>query len=266
MSDWREYLALAHEMADASAAVIMEHFRRPIEIVDKNDRTRYSPVTVADKNAESAIRALIRARFPDHGILGEEHAVENPDASLVWVLDPIDGTKAFISGFPTWGTLIALTEDGRPLIGMMNQPVTGERFFGHPEGAYLGEKKLHTRACARLEDASLFCTEPEMFAPGYERNGFDALSARVVHTRYGGDCYAYSMLAMGFVDLVVEADLKPWDIQALVPIVAGAGGTITDWEGGPAGKDGRVVAAGDAALHAEVLAVLRGAPPKARAP
>jgi len=257
--EWRAYLDLAHELADASAGVIMEHFRQPLQVIDKDDRTRFSPVTVADKDAETAIRELIRARFPEHGILGEEHDEENPGASIVWVLDPIDGTKAFISGFPTWGTLIALQEDDRPIIGMMNQPMTGERFYGHPQGAYLGAKQIHTRACAALKDASLFCTEPDMFAPGYERNGFDALSKQVVHTRYGGDCYAYCMLAMGFVDLVVEADLKPWDIKALVPIVEGAGGKITDWEGGPAGKGGRAVAAGDPILHAQALAVIQGA-------
>ncbi len=257
----REFLKFGHRLADASGSVIKQHFRTTIDVTDKKDKGegRYSPVTIADQGAEAAIRALIVAEHPDHGIMGEEHGHENPDARLTWVIDPIDGTKAFITGLPTWGTLIALNEGGRPVLGLLDQPILGERFVGGPDGAFLGTKKLSTRACPALADARLCCTEPEMFAPGPERDAFNRLARQVALRRFGTDCYAYVMLAHGFVDLVVEASLAPWDIQALIPIVERAGGVVTNWEGGSAADGGRVVAAGDAALHRQVLKGLQQA-------
>ena len=252
-------LGFAHRLADASGTVIKRYFRTEIDVTDKKDKGegRYSPVTAADQGAEAAIRALIKAEHPDHGIMGEEHGHENPDARFTWVIDPIDGTKAFITGLPTWGTLIALNDRGRPMLGLLDQPILGERFVGGPDGAFLGKTRLKTRACPRLADAMLCATEPEMFSVGAEREAFERLARRVALRRFGTDCYAYAMLAHGFVDLVVEASLAPWDIQALIPIVERAGGVVTNWEGGSAAEGGRVVAAGDAKLHREVLAILQ---------
>lgn len=257
----REFLGFANRLADASGAVIKRYFRTGIDVTDKKDKGagRYSPVTAADQGAEAAIRALIKAEHPDHGILGEEHGHENPDARFTWVIDPIDGTKAFITGLPTWGTLIALNDRGVPVLGMLDQPILGERFTGGPDGAFLGARRLATRACPKLGDAMLCCTEPEMFEAGEEQAAFKRLARQVALRRFGTDCYAYAMLAHGFVDLVVEANLAPWDIQALIPIVERAGGVVTNWEGGPAPSGGRVVAAGDAALHRQVLEILRAA-------
>ena len=255
----RELLGFANRLADASGAVIKRYFRTGIEITDKKDKGegRYSPVTAADQGAEAAIRTLIKAEHPDHGIMGEEHGHENPDARFTWVIDPIDGTKAFITGLPTWGTLIALNDMGRPVLGLLDQPILGERFTGGPDGAFLGKTRLKTRICPKLSDAILCCTEPEMFEAGAEQKAFKRLARQVALRRFGTDCYAYAMLAHGFVDLVVEASLAPWDIQALIPIVERAGGLVTNWEGGPAADGGRVVAAGDPALHRDVLAVLQ---------
>ena len=255
---WREHLPLAHRLADASGAVILRHFRQQLSVEDKDHVDGYSPVTKADREAEAAIRALINETCPDHGILGEEYGHERPDARFTWVIDPIDGTKAFISGMTTWGTLIALQDRGRGIVGVLNQPFLGERFVGHGEGAWLGERRLAVRDCPDLGAATLYATEPDMFSAA-ERPAFDALAARVRLRRFGADCYAYGMLAAGFIDLVVEASMNIWDIAALIPVVEGAGGLVTSWEGGPVGADGRVLAVGDRRLHAPALEILAGA-------
>ena len=252
---WRDFLPLAHRLADASGAVILRYFRQSLAIEDKDHIAGYSPVTAADREAEAAIRALINESCPDHGILGEEHGHERPDARFTWVIDPIDGTKAFISGMTTWGTLIALQDHGHGIIGVLDQPFLRERFVGHGEGAYLGDRRLAVRSCPDLSGATLYATEPNMFAPA-ELVAFDALAARVRLRRFGADCYAYGMLAAGFVDLVVEASMNPWDIAALIPIVEGAGGIVTSWNGGPVGADGQVLAVGDRRLHAPALEIL----------
>ena len=255
---WRAYLPLAHRLADASGAVVMRHFRQALSIEDKDYIDGYSPVTVADREAETAIRALINEACPDHGILGEEHGHERPDARFTWVIDPIDGTKAFITGMPTWGTLIALQDRGKGIIGVLDQPFLRERFVGHGEGAYLGERRLSVRSCPDLGEAVLYATEPDMFTPA-EGAAFDALARRVRLRRFGADCYAYGMLASGLVDLVVEASMHPWDYAALIPIVEGAGGLVTSWDGGPVSTDGRVLAVGDRRLHAAALEILHPA-------
>ena len=225
-----------------------------------------SPVTVADRAAESAMRELIAARRPQDGIVGEEFGSERADAEYVWVLDPIDGTKAFISGLPTFGTLIALLHRGAPVLGVIDQPVSGERWLGVPglgadlrQGHDATPEPVHTRACASLADASLFCTAREQFV-GADGDAYARLVAQVRMTRYGLDCYAYAMLATGFVDLTVEATLEPYDYLALVPVIEAAGGRISDWDGAPLGlhSDGRVIAAGDPRRHSEALAILRG--------
>ena len=206
------------------------------------------------------MRRLIGATFPDHGILGEEFGSEGLDAEFVWVLDPIDGTRAFIAGLPTWGTLIGLTRNGTAVRGLMHQPYIGERFVGDGHSATVhtarGERRLRTRRCDRLADAILATTDPRLFAEGEERDRFRTVEGGVRMSRYGSDCYAYCMLAAGQIDLVVEAGLKPYDIVALIPIVEGAGGRVTAWDGGPATGGGRILAAGDPRLHAAALSIL----------
>lgn len=245
-------------LADAAAEVVLPLFRSALA-VDNKLSGAFDPVTAADKGAERALRALIGQTYPDHGILGEEYDSVGLDREHVWVLDPIDGTRSFIAGIPLWGTLIGLRHRGRATMGMMAQPFIGERFFGDGANAdYVGpgvRQPLRTRRCDRLEMATLFTTTPSLFT-AEERPRYDATERAVRMVRYGADCYAYCMLAAGQVDLVVEAGLKPYDVTALIPIIEGAGGVVTTWDGGDAGDGGRIVAAGDPRLHAVVLELL----------
>lgn len=256
-------LEVAHDLADLSAKAILPQFRKAIAVEDKGGAAGFDPVTAADKAAERVIRRALAQRFPDHGIVGEEFGARDGAGRYRWIIDPIDGTKAFVMGLPTWGTLIGLTDDGQPLLGLMNQPYVGERFWGsggsaHVRGAQGRTRRLRTRACPRLGDAILSATTPAMFKPGHERAAFDRLSSQCRMTRFGSDCYAYCLLAAGLVDLVVESGLKTVDIAPLIPIIEGAGGVVTDWTGGPAVAGGRVVAAGDARLHRRALDSLAG--------
>lgn len=253
-----EFQAFAEQLADAAAAAIAPYFRAPLAVEDKGGRL-YDPVTVADKAAERAMRELILARYPEHGILGEEEDAVVGSSSLTWVLDPIDGTRAFITGLPLWGTLIALNDGQRPLLGVMNQPFTGERYVGTPAGAWRNGTPLKTRACPSIAKARLMCTTPDMFDTPARRQAFDSVAAQAQLLRFGGDCYAYCMLASGYVDAIVEASLQPYDIQALMPIVEGAGGVVTAWDGGPAQNGGAVIACGDPQLHAQLVEMLRHA-------
>lgn len=254
--DLAETLAFAHELANASAKITLSYFRHPLDIDNKDDGGRFDPVTRADREAEELIRDMIRARFPDDGIIGEEHGEESPTGQRFWVIDPIDGTRAYIAGLPLWGTLIALNDGVRPILGLIDHPATGERFVGAPDGAFLKCKKLAVRPCAALRDATLSTTDPDLFAPGAEIAAFRQVSEKVRLRRYGYDCYAYAMLAAGFIDIVVEAGLKTFDVQALIPVIEGAGGIITDWQGGPAGDGGQILAAGDRRVHQEALSIL----------
>ncbi|AVD90498.1 histidinol-phosphatase [Pseudomonas sp. SWI44] len=251
-----EFRAFAEQLADAAALAIKPYFRASLDVEDKGGRL-YDPVTVADKAAEDAMRELIQARYPEHGILGEELGTALGSSPLHWVLDPIDGTRAFITGLPLWGTLIALNDGSRPVVGVMNQPFTGERFVGTPEGAWGNKTLLKTRACSDLASATLMCTTPDMFDIPARKAAFEAVAGKARLMRYGGDCYAYCMLASGFVDVIVEASLQPYDVQALMPIIEGAGGVITAWDGSSAQHGGCVVACGDPKLHAQVLEMLR---------
>ncbi|VVM47027.1 Histidinol-phosphatase [Pseudomonas fluorescens] len=253
-----EYRAFAEQLAQAAAAAIQPYFRANLAVEDKGGRL-YDPVTVADKAAEDAMRSLIQERYPSHGILGEEQGVAVGSSPLTWVLDPIDGTRAFITGLPLWGTLIALNDGTKPVVGVMNQPFTGERFIGTPEGAWLGSTPLKTRTCSDLASATLMCTTPDMFDSEARKAAFEAVAGQARLMRYGGDCYAYCMLASGFVDVIVEASLQPYDVQALMPIIEGAGGVITAWDGSSAQNGGCVVACGDPALHAQMIELLRHA-------
>lgn len=252
-----EYLAFAHRLADVSGDAIRPFFRTSLKATDKAPKgCDFSPVTLADEAAEEAMRRLIRETYPSHGIYGEEYGRENPDAEYSWVLDPIDGTKAFLVGFPLWGTLIALNRRGEVVLGLMNQPILGERFVGVPDGSFLGQRRLKTRPCADLSQATLCITGPEMLVTEAERAAFSTISERVTLTKFGGDCYSYCMLALGLVDLVIEGRLHPWDIQALIPIVEGAGGVLTSWNGGPPHEGGLVVACGDRRIHRQVVPIL----------
>jgi myo-inositol-1(or 4)-monophosphatase len=255
-TDFDEYLQFANELADAAAAAILPHFRAGGGAENKSAHG-FDPVAAADRGAERAMRALIKARYPHHAILGEEEGGQ-AGTGLTWVLDPIDGTKAFLLGLPLWGTLIALNDGTRPVLGLMNQPFTRERFVGTAHCAWNGGHVLHTRPCAQLADAHVMCTSPDIFDPA-QRAVFDAAAAQARLLRYGGDCYAYCMLASGHVDAVIEAGLKPWDVQALVPIIEGAGGVITTWDGGDVQHGGTVLACGDARLHAQLVTALGGA-------
>ena len=251
--------AFVNELATVSGETILPFFRTALSIEDKGRPGSFDPVTAADHAAEMAMRTLIRHTFPDHGIIGEEYGKERADAEYVWVLDPIDGTKSFICGMPAWGTLIALLRAGEPVFGMMNQPFTRERFSGDSGGARYrgpaGERDLRVRACADLSQAVLFTTSPLLMNAG-DRERFGRVEQHVRLSRYGGDCYAYCMLAAGHVDLVIETELKPYDVLPLVPIIAGAGGVITTWEGGTPHAGGRIIAAGDKRTHAAAMAVL----------
>jgi inositol-phosphate phosphatase/L-galactose 1-phosphate phosphatase/histidinol-phosphatase len=249
------FLALAGDLADAAGEAIRPHFRQPIAVTDKPD---LSPVTVADRAAETAMRRLIAARFPEHGIIGEEYGPERADSEFVWVLDPIDGTKSFISGVPLFGTLIALARQGRPILGIIDQPISRERWIGAAgRPTTFNGTAIRCRPCAALAAATVFSTSPDMFkGADAAAHGRVAKAAKLV--RFGADCYAYGLLAHGFIDLVIEASLKPYDFSAMVPIVEGAGGIATDWQGKPLSlaSDGRVLVAGDVGAHREALALL----------
>jgi inositol-phosphate phosphatase/L-galactose 1-phosphate phosphatase/histidinol-phosphatase len=250
-------LDLALGLADAAGEAIRPYFRQPLTVDDKADLT---PVTIADRAAEQAMRSLIESRFPEHGVVGEEFGRVREAAEFVWTLDPIDGTKSFISGVPLFGTLIALTCSRRPILGIIDQPISRERWVGVAgRPTTLNGAVVRCRACAALTAATLFATTPDMFKGG-DAAGFGRVSGAVKLTRFGADCYAYGLLASGFIDLVLEASLKPYDFCAMVPIVAGAGGIATDWRGAglDIASDGRILVAGDRRTHRAALELIGG--------
>jgi histidinol phosphatase-like enzyme (inositol monophosphatase family) len=261
MSQADSLLPFLDRLADTASDSIMPHFRARPDVENKAV-AGFDPVTVADRAAEAAMRRLITEAYPDHGIIGEEFGNERDDAEYVWVLDPIDGTRAFITGLPVWGTLIGLTHRGEPMLGMMAQPFTGERYAGNGQAAWCTRsgrtETLDTRTCSSLAGATLFTTTPALFK-GTDRHAYDRVESAVQLARYGCDCYAYCMVAAGHADIVIEPDLKPYDIVALIPIITGAGGHVTDWQGGSAAAGGNIVATGDPGLHDQVLARLAGA-------
>lgn len=251
-------IAFFDAIAEAAATETLPRFRMPVTI-DNKYAVGFDPVTEADRAAEKAIRELITERYPEHGILGEEHGDVGLDRDYVWVIDPIDGTRAFISGLPVWGTLVGLYHKGRAVMGMMDQPFTGERFIARPGEAMVrrhGEaSRLSTRQGVSLDQAIMMTTSPKIFSkelePSYKR-----VEASVQLARYGCDCYAYAMVAAGYIDLVVEADLKPYDVGGLIPLVEEAGGVMTTWDGGRPEKGGTIIASGSAALHEAALELL----------
>jgi myo-inositol-1(or 4)-monophosphatase len=256
--DRASYVAAAEAAADVAGAVIRPLFRAMMSADLKADR---SPVTIADRTAEQAMRAVLRERFPEHGILGEEFGLERPEARLRWVLDPIDGTRAFITGRPIFGTLIGLLDGDTPIIGIIDQPVTLERWIGVADeptrfrSAYGG--RIGTRPCPTLAAAELSCTSPQMFNAAQSAR-WERLGREAGRVTYGGDCYAYGLLALGQIDVIAEADLKVWDWAALLPVVTGAGGVMTAWDGSKlrADGDGTALAVGAPGLLGPALAAL----------
>jgi myo-inositol-1(or 4)-monophosphatase len=259
-----DFAAFVERLAQVSGEVILPFFRSHIGTEDKSRGGVFDPVTEADRGAEAAMRRLIAQTFPAHGVIGEEYGQDRPDAEYVWVLDPIDGTKSFISGLPTWGTLIGLMHNGVPVYGMMSQPFTRERYAGDGKRARLrtlaptrGEappsewttRTLRTRPCAALAEATVMTTSPQLIKADSDREAYLKVERQARLVRYGADCYAYCALAAGFVDLVIETNLKPHDVVALTPIVEGAGGVMTTWDGETAAKGGRILAAGDVRLY-----------------
>lgn len=254
-----DFAAFVEELGTLSGTAIMPFFRSSLTAADKSHGGLYDPVTEADRAAEAVMRKRIKDVFPDHGIIGEEFGSENENAEFVWVLDPIDGTKAFISGLPIWGTLIGLMRNGIPAYGMMHQPFTREKFFGDCAKSTLrapnGDRVMKTRTCTSLQDATLSCTSQTMFN-NQELAAFKRVENAARLTRYGFDCYAYCMVAAGFMDVVIESNLKPYDVVALIPIIEGAGGVMTTWDGGPASHGGAIIASGDKRVHDEALKLL----------
>jgi len=254
-------LAFAHRLADAAGELIRPYFRKRIEVADKGPAGFYDPVTEADRRAEETIRELIRAHYPQDGILGEEFGEVRGTSGYRWVLDPIDGTRAFIAGQPLWGTLIALEHRGKPVLGILDQPFLRERFVGTGAQAILsqpgGTSELRTRSCPSLSDAVICTTHPMLHFNEKEREQYFRVERACRLSRYGGDCYAYALIAMGFVDLVIETDLKRWDVAAIIPIIEGAGGVVSDWHGDSVIDGGNIVAAGDARVHAQAVNLLR---------
>jgi histidinol phosphatase-like enzyme (inositol monophosphatase family) len=260
MGEFDDFLV---ELNRAAGGVILPLFRADHGLVDKGGTAGFDPVTEADKGAERAIRTLISAHYPDHGVIGEEYGEDRPDAEFVWVLDPVDGTRAFIAGLPLWTTLIGLRFQGKPVLGSIGQSFLDEIYIGHAGASRLmarGESRpLKVRPCADIGQAVIATTDPAIFE-GKERDGWRAVRKAVRLARLGCDAYAYAMVAAGTMDLVLETQLKSWDIDAAIPVVAGAGGSVTDWQGQPVGAHGGQVAiAGDRALLDAALALLLAA-------
>lgn len=255
-----ELEAFAVELAAVAAEASLPYFRTDVSEINKAEPGSFDPVTEADQAAERALRAAIKARYPDHGIIGEEYGEENPDAEHVWILDPIDGTRAFISGLPLWTNLIGLRHKGVPVIGVVGQPYLGEVFVGGPSGAFLlkggAQTAIRTRPCPELSQAIISTTDADIFK-GEDRQSWERLKTSVRLARYGCDGYAYAMVATGRMDVVMESELKIWDWTAMMALVKAAGGDFTGWDGQmPIAEDGRVLAVGDPALRDTVLALL----------
>jgi len=257
-----EYELFAVELAREAARVSLPYFRGANVEADKGGPGAFDPVTQADQEAEAALRRLIAARYPDHGVIGEEFGEDRPDADHVWILDPIDGTRAFIAGLPLWTNLIALRIDGLPQVGVIGQPCLEEIFIGGPSGARLlkgiVETTLAARPCEQLTGAVIATTDPDLFT-GAELGAWTQVRAAAKLARLGCDAYAYAMLAAGRIDLVAESGLKVWDWSALVPVIEAAGGQVTDWRGGAPDGNGQILAVGDARLAEQAMTALRRA-------
>jgi histidinol phosphatase-like enzyme (inositol monophosphatase family) len=251
-----------HLLADAAGRAILPLYRTPLGVSDKSEGAAFDPVTVADRAAEAAMRRLIEERYPDHGIIGEEYGTDRPEAEYVWVLDPIDGTRAFMSGMPTWGVLIGLLRHGEPVAGMIDQPYLRERFWGDGVSAsasgFREQRTIRSRKGVALSDAIVWASSTFTANPAAHA-AVEALRPHVRMLRYGSDCLAMAMLAEGHIDIVVETGLEIYDIAATVPVVSGAGGVITGLDGGPAIHASSIIAAGDIGLHAAARSIIEAA-------
>jgi histidinol phosphatase-like enzyme (inositol monophosphatase family) len=258
--DDSDLLAVAHILADAARRAILPYFRQADLVTDNKVAGGFDPVTEADRAAEQAMRSILADKRPDDGIWGEEFGQISGTSGLTWVLDPIDGTRGFISGTPTWGVLIALSDQNGPRLGLIDQPYIGERFVGGAGEAYVdgpqGRRRLKTRSFRPLSEATVFTTFPEVGSPA-DRTGFEAVAKQTNLVRYGMDCYAYALLAAGQIDLVIEAELNAYDIQGPIGVIEAAGGMVTDWQGRPAHQGGRAVAAANAQIHTQALNILQ---------
>ena len=259
---YRGFCSGAEQLLSDAGELALGHFRQHMMIEDKAPGDAFDPVTAADREVETCLRKGLRRAWPEHGVRGEEFAPTAGSSEFTWLIDPIDGTRAFISGMPLWGILLGLMENDRPRLGFMHQPYLGETFGGDGQQAWLLRKDhrefLRTRSVGTLAEAVLYTTHPDHFASVADTASHARLAAQVRLSRYGGDCYSYCMLDAGHVQLVVESGLQDYDILPLVPIIEGAGGVVTDWQGCALRGGGQVLAAADAALHAQALAVLAG--------
>lgn len=258
-ADRAEIISTAHELAEAARVETLRHFRADGLSADSKESGHFDPVTIADRAAEQAMRDILARRRPQDAIFGEEFGAQAGTSGLTWVLDPIDGTRGYLSGTPTWGVLIAVSDAKRPIFGIIDQPYIGERFaggFGRAEvSGPTGRRALRARAPRPLSEAILFSTFPEVGTPE-EGAAFRRVVPKVRLTRYGMDCYAYALIAAGQIDVVIEAGLKSYDVQAPIAVIEAAGGIVTDWQGRPASAGGQILAAANAAIHAEALALL----------
>lgn len=257
--DWTEFTRFAIALAQASAEVILPYFRQNAA-VEVKDGPVWDPVTEGDRAGERTIRQMIEQRFPDHGIHGEEYGLKEGRSPFTWVLDPVDGTRSFVSGMPTWATLIGLSFEGRPVLGLMNQPVVGDMFYGNPHGAwhdYRGiTSAITTRKNVPLARATLGTTAPELYRSDENQRRFQTLRASAQLTRYGGDAYFFCLMAAGHIDIAMDCGLQPYDITPLLPIVTGAGGVAAEWTGGDLARGGNVITAGSKALLDEAMAIM----------
>lgn len=257
-----ELEAFLLELNAAATAVTLPLFRTGLDVANKAGENAFDPVTAADHGAEAAIRKLIAERFPGHGVIGEEYGEDRPDAEFTWILDPVDGTRAFVSGIPLWAHLIGLRYQGQPLMGLIGQPYLQEVFLGVPSGSRLirpdGQRPLRVRPCPRLTEATLAATDPVGCFNGAEQGAFNQVRSAARLTRLGGDAYIFALVALGGIDIVVEAGLKTWDIDPIIPVIENAGGLVTDWRGRPLGRHGgQVAAVGDPRVLDEALISLR---------
>lgn len=259
--DIAEIIATAEALADAARVATLAHFRSDGLSADNKEKHRFDPVTIADRESETRMREILARLRPSDGIFGEEFGATSGTSGLTWVLDPIDGTRSYLSGTPTWGVLIACSDENGPIYGLIDQPYIGERFAGGLGRAEMtgpqGPRRLQTRTPRPLSEAILFTTFPEV-GTAEEGAAFDRVKARARLTRYGTDCYAYALVAAGQIDLVIEAGLQAYDVQAPIAVVQAAGGVVTDWNGNPCPMGGRVIAAANPQIHAEALALLAG--------
>jgi len=260
MTPIADYIAEAVRIVASAGPIALRFFRSPMQIQDKRSRDEYDPVTEADKAIEQHIRDALASAFPNHGICGEEHAQREGSSDFSWIIDPIDGTRAFISGMTAWGIMLGLRYRGRPVGGVIHQPYTGETFVADGVSAQCirasDSHTMRTSHCASLGDAVLYCTHPSVFRSAAELDAFEQLAQQTRMMRYGGDCYAYCLLALGTIDLIVESGLEAYDVQPLIPLIEAAGGIITNRTGHAAEQGGFIVAAASSALHQQALAVL----------